>query len=89
MGHSTSRSKKAKINAIWGLICKFITMIGPFVIRTVIIKEIGVEYVGLNSLFTSVLTVLNMSEMGLGVAIIYNMYRCKGGTSVCNIYIYE
>ncbi len=75
MGHSTSRSKKAKINAIWGLICKFITMIGPFVIRTVIIKEIGVEYVGLNSLFTSVLTVLNMSEMGLGVAIIYNMYR--------------
>lgn len=70
-----SRSQKAKTNIIWGIVNKFVVMLGPFAVRTAIIWAIGIEYAGLNGLFSSILTVLNMSEMGVGVAIVYNMYR--------------
>ena len=39
------------------------------------IHFMGVEYLGLNSLFTSILQVLNLSELGLSNAIIYSMYK--------------
>ena len=47
----------------------------PFITRTVIIYILGVEYVGLGSLFTSVLQVLSFTELGLGSALVYSMYE--------------
>lgn len=35
----------------------------------------GVQYLGLNSLFTSVLQVLNLVELGVGSAMIFSMYK--------------
>ena len=35
----------------------------------------GVQYLGLNSLFTSILQVLNLAELGVGSAMIYSMYK--------------
>lgn len=35
----------------------------------------GVQYLGLNSLFTSVLQVLNLAELGVGSAMVYSMYE--------------
>ena len=35
----------------------------------------GVQYLGLNSLFTSVLQVLNLAELGVGSAMVYSMYK--------------
>lgn len=59
----------------WGL-ANTIASIGlPFVTRTVIIYILGVEYVGLGSLFTSVLQVLSFTELGLGSALVYSMYE--------------
>ena len=43
--------------------------------RTVIINYLGVQYVGLNSLFSSILSVLNLAELGVGSAMVYCMYR--------------
>ena len=47
----------------------------PFILRTVMIHTIGVQYLGLNSLFTSVLQVLNLAELGVGSAMVFSMYR--------------
>ena len=69
------RKKNAIRNAIWGYIGKFISLIMPFIFRTVIIYKLGSEYVGINSLFTSILQVLNLSELGIGSAIVFNMYK--------------
>ena len=43
--------------------------------RTVMMYTIGVEYLGLNSLFTSVLQVLNLAELGVGSAMVFSMYK--------------
>lgn len=39
------------------------------------IRQLGVDYLGLNSLFSSILQVLNLAELGFGSAIVYNMYK--------------
>lgn len=43
--------------------------------RTAIIYLMGVQYLGLNSLFTSVLQVLNLAELGVGSAMVFSMYK--------------
>lgn len=35
----------------------------------------GVQYLGLNSLFASILQVLNLAELGVGSAMVYSMYK--------------
>ena len=69
------RTKNAKINIIFGFLLKIYQIIVPFFMRTIIISSLGVEYLGLNSLFTSVLQVLNLAELGVGSAMIYSMYK--------------
>lgn len=69
------RTKNATRNIFWGIIEKFISILMPFVCRTVFIKTLGSEYLGLNSLFTSILQVLSISELGIGTAIVFSMYK--------------
>lgn len=47
----------------------------PFFVRTILIKTLGIEYLGVNSLFTAVLQVLNLTELGFGSAAIFAMYK--------------
>ncbi|MDO4528216.1 MAG: oligosaccharide flippase family protein [bacterium] len=69
------RKKNAVRNIVWGFGERIIGLLLPFLTRTVMIKELGVEYLGLNSLFTSILSVLSISELGMGTAIVFSMYR--------------
>ena len=43
--------------------------------RTLMIYFMGVQYLGLNSLFTSILQVLNLAELGVGSAMVFSMYK--------------
>ncbi len=70
-----SRSQNAIRNMAAGLISKIVSLICPFMVRTVFIHTLGAEYLGLNSLFTSVLSVLSLTELGFGSAIVFNMYQ--------------
>ena len=69
------RTKNATRNIIWGTIEKIVTILMPFICRTVFIKILGSEYLGLNSLFSSILQVLSISELGIGTAIVFSMYK--------------
>lgn len=69
------RIKNAKRNMVWGMCTKITTLLIPFILRTILIKTLGAEYLGLNSLFTSILSVLNMTELGFSSAIIFSMYK--------------
>lgn len=69
------RSKNAGRNIIFGIILKVYQILIPFIMRTAMIYFMGVQYLGLNSLFTSILQVLNLAELGVGSAMVYSMYK--------------
>lgn len=69
------RTKNAIRNIIFGAILKAYQIIVPFLMRTAMIYCMGVQYLGLNSLFASVLQVLNLAELGVGSAMVYSMYQ--------------
>lgn len=69
------RTKNTARNFVWGLINKVTTLLLPFLIRAVIIRVLGKEYLGLNNLFSSILSVLNLAELGIGSAMVYAMYK--------------
>lgn len=70
-----NRAKNTKRGIAFGLINKIVNLLFPFIIRTIIIKKIGSDYLGLNSLFSSILQVLNLSELGFSSAIVFCMYE--------------
>lgn len=72
---SENRISNILRNTLFGLTNKLINILIPFVTRTVIIYILGLEYAGLNSLFSSVLQVLNLAELGISTAIVYCMYK--------------
>lgn len=69
------RTKNATRNIIYGVFLKIYQLLGPFILRTIFIYTLGMEYLGLNSLFTSILSVLNLAELGVGSALVFSMYK--------------
>ena len=57
------------------LVNKLVRTIFPFIVRAVIIQVLGAEFLGLSSLFTAILQVLNLAELGFSSAVVYNMYK--------------
>ena len=70
-----ARTKNTFRNTAWGAIYRAIALIGPFIIKTLIIREIGMAYSGLNTLFNSILTVLNLANLGFSSSLVYTMYE--------------
>lgn len=69
------RTKNASRNIVFGILLKLYQILVPFAMRTVMIYLMGVQYLGLNSLFTSILQVLNLAELGVGSAMVFSMYK--------------
>lgn len=70
-----SRTKNTIRNVKTGAIVQLINRLMAFVVRTFFIKMLNTEYLGVNGLFTNVLTILSFAELGIGTAIIFNMYK--------------
>lgn len=79
-----SRTINAKRNIKGAFIYRVTGMLMPFLTRTVMIYYLGTLYLGLNSLFTSVLQVLSLAELGFGEAMVFSMYEpiAKGDTEM-------
>ncbi len=69
------KRKNVKRGIQHGVINRIVTLLLPFLVRTVLIQTLGAEYVGIRGLFGSILTVLSLTELGVGTAITFNMYR--------------
>lgn len=70
-----SRTENSIRNTIYGVLTQVLTVLISFITRTVFIKYLSVEYLGVNGLFTNILTVLSLAELGFGSAMIYSMYH--------------
>lgn len=69
------RIQNVKRNAIYNLLSNVVTMLLSFVTRTLFIYTLGVKYLGLNGLFTSILGVLSLADLGISTAITYSLYQ--------------
>ena len=54
---------------------KLVNMVVPFIMRSIILNYLGVQYLGLNGLFRSILSFLNLAELGVGSAMVFSMYK--------------
>lgn len=75
--------KRASKNMVWGMLNKIIIMVFPFWTRTIMIYKLGNIYIGLDSLFTSILQVLCLADLGMESAVVFSLYEplAKGDLS--------
>ena len=69
------RAKNAGRNIVFGVLKKLCMVLFPFLTRTAMLRWLGTEYLGLNGLFLSVISVLNLAELGVSSAIVFCMYK--------------
>lgn len=70
-----SRGKLAAINSTVATIAQIILIFMQFIARTVFIRELGEQYLGLNGLFINLLGMLNLAELGIGAAITFSLFE--------------
>ena len=70
-----TRTSNAFRNISSGLSAQIIGMVLGFVSRTVFIKYLSAEYLGVSSLFSNILSMMALAELGLGTAFIYELYK--------------
>ena len=75
MYNNESRTKSSLKNIIVTIGAQLSKEILAFVVRTVFIRTLAAEYLGVNGLFTNILSFLSLAEMGVGSALIFSMYK--------------
>lgn len=70
-----SRSEYIVKNVSVALVMQIIKNVLAFVGRTIFVKVLGTEYLGVNGLFTEILTLLSFAELGIGNAMVFSLYK--------------
>ena len=70
-----SRSKNSLKNVFWSYFNILVGLLTGFVSRSIFIKTIGIEYLGINGLFSNVLSLLSLADLGFGTAMAYSYYK--------------
>lgn len=70
-----ARTQNTVRNIVFGSIYRIINIVLPFISRTAILYIMGTKYLGLSSLFSSILSFLSLAELGMGGAMVYSMYK--------------
>ena len=69
------RTKNAARNILYDGLLKAINIVVPFLMRSIMLHYLGVAYLGLSGLFRSLLSFLNLAELGVGSAMVFSMYK--------------
>lgn len=72
---TTSRSVYSARNvaAIW--LGQAVSLLCTFVVRMVFVRYLTQDYLGLETLFSNVITMLSLAELGVGSAMVYSLYK--------------
>lgn len=73
--NKNSRTKNSVINIITGFGGQLLSTILHFIVRTVFIYTLGKAYLGINGLFTNILSMLSLADLGVGSAIAFRLYK--------------
>lgn len=69
------RSQLAVVNSSLAIITMVITYALSFVYRTVLVKVMGVEYVGITGLCSNIINLFSLAELGISWAISFYLYK--------------
>lgn len=69
------RTRKAIRNIAASVSSYFVFTVLKFITRNVLIQVVGKEVLGLNGLFTNIISIFALAELGFGTAIVYNLYK--------------
>lgn len=70
-----SRTHSSVINSLTASVAQTLSLLMSFVSRTIFIRVLGEQYLGLNGLFTNILSLLSFAELGIGAAITFSLYK--------------
>lgn len=70
-----SRSEYSIINILTGFGGYFLNTIMGYICRMVFVRCLSAEYLGVNGLFTNILSMLSLAELGIGGAIGFALYK--------------
>ena len=70
-----SRLNNVVKNTYTALISQVVVLILGFISRGVLIRTLGNEYAGINGLFTNILALISLAELGLGTSMIFTYYK--------------
>ncbi len=69
-----SRTRNTVRNAFTAAVSQLILLVVSFVTRMVFVHQLGLEYLGYDSLFTSLLSVLSIADLGILSAFNFSLY---------------
>lgn len=69
------RTKRSLFNVIVTLGTNVIILLTAFLVQKILISSLGSDYNGVNGLFTSIISMMSLTDLGIGSAIIYHLYR--------------
>ena len=70
-----SRTEYSLINALTGMGGYALNTVLGFVCRIIFVRTLSAEYLGISGLFTNILSMLSLAELGISSAIIYALYK--------------
>lgn len=73
--NNASRTQNVTKNLMVGIISKAFLLVATFVTRTLFIRILGAEYTGISSLYSNILSLLNLAELGFGSVLTYELYK--------------
>lgn len=71
---NTSRTAYAAKGSFYGFVGKGASLLATFISRTVFIYVLGKYYLGVNGLYTEILSFLSFAELGFGSAMVFALY---------------
>ena len=69
------RTRRSILNVFVTLSTNAIILVTAFIVQKILIMKLGSDYNGINGLFTSVISMMSLTDLGIGSAIIYHLYR--------------
>lgn len=70
----TGRIKNTTRNIIYGFISVAVSAIASFILRNMMLNYLGVEFLGLNSFYQSLVETIGTAELGIGAAMVFFLY---------------
>lgn len=70
-----SRQKNAMLASFSAIFEQLISVASVFVYRTIFLSVLSKEYLGIEGLFTNILQLFSLAELGIGTTILYRMYK--------------